>query len=168
MSNTSDFVKAGLCSAVWFGYSPFASGTVGTIPAVALYIWIATTFSGAWQTMVILLSLVVVSLLSIALGEWAETFWGKKDPSKFVLDEVAGFLLTVLLFRTPDLTLTVFWAFIATRFFDIVKPPPAFQAQSAPEGWGILLDDLIASIYAALFLHVANWLFPWAFGSIVT
>ena len=118
--------------------------------------------------MVILLSLVVVSLLSIALGEWAETFWGKKDPSKFVLDEVAGFLLTVLLFRTPDLTLTVFWAFIATRFFDIVKPPPAFQVQSAPEGWGILLDDLIASIYAALFLHVANWLFPWAFGSIVT
>lgn len=168
MSNTSDFVKAGLCSAFWFGYSPFASGTVGTIPAVALFIWIATTFSGAWQTMVILLCLVVVSMLSISLGDWAETFWGKKDPSKFVLDEVAGFLLTVLLFRTPDLALTVFWAFIATRFFDIVKPPPAFQAQSAPEGWGILLDDLIASIYAALFLHVANWLFPWAFGSIVT
>lgn len=166
MSNFSDFVKAGLCSAFWFGYSPVASGTVGTIPAVILFIWICGAFSGAWQTLIILLALVVVSLISVGLGPWAESYWGKKDPGKFVLDEVAGFLLTVLLFRTPDLMLTVIWAFLATRFFDIVKPPPAFQAQSAPEGWGILLDDLIASLYAAVFLHIGNWIFPWAFGSI--
>ena len=165
MSNFSIFVKAGLCSALWFGYSPFASGTVGTIPAVALFVLIQKLFSGAWQTMVIMLALIVTSLTCVVLGPWAESYWGKKDPSKFVLDEVAGFLLTVMLFRTPDLILTIVWAFLATRFFDIIKPPPAFQAQSAPEGWGILLDDLISSLYAALSLHLANWMFPWAFGS---
>ncbi len=167
MGNFSNFVKAGACSALGFGYSPFASGTVGTIPAVALFVWISVNFSGAWQTLIILLALIIVSLLSISLGPWAESYWGKKDPSKFVLDEVAGFLLTVLLFRTPNLGLTVLWAFLATRFFDIIKPPPAYRSQSLPEGWGILLDDLIASLYAALFLHLANWMAPWAFGSSV-
>ncbi len=165
MVNFLNLVKAGLCSALWFGYSPVASGTVGTIPAVALFVWISYAFSGTWQTMMILLCLVMVSIVSVALGPWAESYWGKKDPSKFVLDEVAGFLFTVLFFRTPDLALTVVWAFLMTRFFDIVKPWPAFQSQQAPEGWGILLDDLIASVYAVVLLHVMNWMFPWAFGS---
>lgn len=165
MSNFSNFVKAGLCSALWFGYSPFASGTVGTIPAVMLFVGIQKLVPGPLQTAVIVLALIVTSAICVLLGSWAESYWGRKDPSKFVLDEVAGFFLTVTIFRTPDLLLTVIWAFLATRFFDIIKPPPADQAQSAPAGWGILLDDLIASVYAGLFLHVLNWIFPWAFGS---
>ncbi len=165
MSKFSDFVKAGLCSAFWFGYSPVASGTVGTIPAVVLFVLTYRFLPEPWQTMVIFLALVVTSLICVALGPWAESHWGKKDPSRFVLDEVAGFLLTVMFFRTPDLLLTVIWAFLATRFFDIIKPPPAFQAQKLPEGWGILLDDLISSVYAVVFLYVANCIFPWAFGS---
>lgn len=165
MSNFPDFVKAGACSALWFGYSPVASGTFGTIPAVAIFLLIHKYFSGPLETIAIFVALAISSLLCVVLGPWAESYWGKKDPSKFVLDEVAGFLLTVLLFRTPDLLLTVVWAFVVTRFFDIIKPPPAFQSQKAPAGWGILLDDLIASLYAAAFLHVANWMFPWAFGS---
>ncbi|MGD9819064.1 MAG: phosphatidylglycerophosphatase A [Desulfomonilaceae bacterium] len=165
MSKFSSVVKAGLCSGFWLGYSPVASGTVGTIPAIIFYLWVARNFSASLQTLMLLLGLIMVSILTVALGPWAESYWNKKDPSKFVLDEVAGFLFTVLFFRTPDMTLTFIWAFLATRFFDIVKPPPAFQAQSAPGGWGILLDDLIASFYAAIFLHMANWVFPWAFGS---
>ncbi len=103
-------------------------------------------------------------ILSVYLGAWAEKFWGGKDPRHFVLDEVAGFFLTVLLFRVPDLGLTVLWGFVATRAFDVIKPPPASSLEVLPAGWGILIDDLIASLYAAAFLHVASRLLPSLFG----
>jgi phosphatidylglycerophosphatase A len=104
--------------------------------------------------------LVVTSAATVGLGRWAETFFGEKDSGKFVTDEVAGFLLTVLLFRTPDILVTVLWAFPMTRVIDIVKVPPARQLERIPGGWGVLLDDLLGSLYAALILHVIWSLSP--------
>jgi phosphatidylglycerophosphatase A len=92
------------------------------------------------------------------LGPWAERRWNRKDPQMVVLDEVAGFLTTVLLFSPdPDrvslLALTV-WAFAMTRFFDILKPPPVHLLERLPHGWGILLDDVAASLYAVAALWI--------------
>jgi phosphatidylglycerophosphatase A len=130
---------------------------------VAIYVLIAQTSIGEFRTLLLLFLLVLACLISVLLGEWAERYWSKKDPRQFVLDEVAGFYLTVLLYQGPSLFWTTLWAFLATRIFDIVKPPPAAQAQRLNAGWGILLDDLLASLYAVGFLYVSGWLFPGIF-----
>jgi phosphatidylglycerophosphatase A len=156
-----NFICAALSTALGFGYSPLIPGTVGTLPAVALYLAIAMTVPSRLQTWAIAACLLVACLLSILLGPWAQRYWRRKDPRQFVLDEVAGFFVTVLLFRTPDPLQTALWAFVATRFFDIVKPFPARRLEGLPEGWGILLDDLVASLYAAGALHAMHMLLRW-------
>jgi len=156
--------KVALATALWFGNSPVIPGTVGTIPAVIVFVLVCQWVPPAFQSHVMAVLLFLACVACIGLGEWAERHWGQKDPRHFVLDEVAGFWVTVLLFRLPSLWITIFWAFLATRFFDIIKPFPASRLQALPAGWGILVDDLISSLYAALFLQVACRLVPVFFG----
>jgi phosphatidylglycerophosphatase A len=153
-----NFICAALSTALGFGYSPLIPGTIGTLPAVALFLVIAKTVPSDHQMWAIVACLLIACVLSILLGPWAQRYWGRKDPRHFVLDEVAGFFVTVLLFRTPDPLQTALWAFVATRFFDIVKPFPARRLENLPGGWGILLDDLAASLYAAGALHALHML----------
>ena len=160
MNNSQDKVKMFVCTAFWFGRSPVAPGTVGTLPAVIIFAFIAFAFSPFTQTLITALFFILFCGLSIFLGPWAERHWKRKDPRPFVLDEVASFFLTVLLFRVPSLLLTIVWAFVMTRIFDIIKPFPAKQMESLPAGWGILLDDLVASVYAAAVLHLAMYFIP--------
>ena len=88
--------------------------------------------------------------ITVALGGWAETYYQRKDSQTFVTDEVAGFLLTVLLFHDPaQPVLTTLWAFPVTRIIDILKIPPARRLEHLPRGWGVLADDLLGSLYAA-------------------
>ncbi|MFH0958184.1 MAG: phosphatidylglycerophosphatase A [Pseudomonadota bacterium] len=164
MNSLSDRIKEIITTGMWLGYSPIASGTVGTLPAIIIYILIRWYVNPEFQRVVTLFFLIAACVGCVLLGEWAEKQYGKKDPGAFVLDEMAGFWLTVLFFSTPNAFLTIFWAFIATRFFDILKPFPANESQNAHGGWGILLDDLLASVYAIIFLKVASWASPWAFG----
>jgi phosphatidylglycerophosphatase A len=76
-----------------------------------------------------------------------------------VLDEWAGFLLTALLWpallKTP--ILAALCVFVSFRVFDIIKLPPARQLEKLPQGWGVLMDDLASSLYAAAALHAASW-----------
>lgn len=156
--------KIASATAFWFGNSPLIPGTVGTIPAVILFVLVCRWVPQAFQSLVLAALLLLACVGCVGLGPWAEKHWGRKDPRNFVLDEVAGFLVTVLLFRLPSVGLTIFWAFLATRIFDIIKPPPAARLQVLPAGWGILVDDLIASLYAALCLHLASIILPGLFG----
>jgi phosphatidylglycerophosphatase A len=143
---------------------PIAPGTWGSLPGVAIYWLVALTAPVPYHTALLAAATVAVSAGSVALGPWAENYWKRKDPKKFVPDEVAGFLVTVTLFRTPDLVLTTVWAFVVTRIADIIKPPPARQLERLSGGWGILLDDVVASLYAALFLNVLASQIPQFFG----
>ena len=70
------------------------------------------------------------------------------DPSEVVIDEVAGFLLTMFLLPLSWLTLGL--GFILFRVFDILKPYPIKQAEKLRGGLGIVMDDLVAGIYAHL------------------
>jgi phosphatidylglycerophosphatase A len=164
MTTWKDELFINICSSFRLGYSPVAPGTVGSLPAVVLCCVIAIFASPQLQPILLAAALIVSSVLCVALGPWAEGYWKKKDPRHFVLDECAGYFLTVLLFRGPDLALTVAWTFVMTRIFDILKPPPSRRMESLPSGWGILLDDLAASLYAAAALHVLAFLFPVLFG----
>jgi phosphatidylglycerophosphatase A len=98
-------------------------------------------------------------LACILEGDRAEARWGK-DPSHAVADETAGQCLPLLalpLTAEADwrrVTITLAAAFLLFRLMDIAKPPPAYRLQKLPAGWGILIDDLIAGVYAAFALQL--------------
>jgi phosphatidylglycerophosphatase A len=142
------------------GLSPLAPGTVGSI-AAALVLWFLYGLAGApgfgvWQ-IILLFGLAISSALTVGLGPWAIEHFGKKDPQPCVMDEVAGICLTNLLLPTSTIgrqAMILFISMLAFRLFDITKPPPARQLEARPAGWGILLDDLAAAVYANLVCQV--------------
>jgi len=140
------------------GYLPRAPGTWGTLLGVAVYAAAAFTLAEPAQSVVLAATLVLASAATVALGSWAESYWGRKDPQRVVLDEVAGFLLVALCFRVGPFWPNVAWCFVAARLFDILKPFPARRLERLPRGWGVLLDDLMASVYAVAALHLLHLL----------
>lgn len=133
------------------GMLPKAPGTYGSFVAtvlVGLVFWVTGP-----SNLVLVIGLVVFSALCVPLGEWSQGFYGRKDPGPCVLDEAAGICLTLLYLPRWNGWREV-WillgAFVAFRVFDVTKPPPARQLEKLPGGWGILVDDLAAAVYANL------------------
>jgi phosphatidylglycerophosphatase A len=89
----------------------------------------------------------------------AERALGRKDPGAIVIDEVAGMALAVLLLpRTAGVLLA---AFVLFRVFDVVKPYPANALQRLRGGAGVMLDDLVAGVYALVALLAARAVAGW-------
>lgn len=148
------FCEAGV-TCLFLGRVPVVPGTAGTLGGLAIAMMLP---GGAafplWAS--------VAALIAIALGwaltPWAESFYGRKDPSAFVLDEVAGYLLTVLPMQ-PRWTAAVL-GFLLFRFFDIWKPWPCRRLEKLPGAAGIFLDDLVAGLYACVCLSAVRALYP--------
>ncbi len=148
--------KAILILSTWFGsgLAPFAPGTFGTLAAVPLVVGFG--FLGNWTAF---LCVMAISGLAIWVSQEAENLLGEKDPSAVVIDEVAGLSVTMLLVPLSWLSLCV--GFLLFRFFDIVKPWPANRAEKLKGGFGIVLDDLAAGVYAHLALSLMLFLSGW-------
>ncbi len=166
-------VALGFALVTTFGLGHFrpAPGTWGSLPPVALALGLAAlvlaTGSSWW---VYALPLIVIFFASCAacvfMGDRAEARFGRKDASEVVADETAGQCLPLLVvpMGMAGATLTDFWpaaalivlSFFAFRGFDIVKPEPANRLQDLPSGWGVLLDDLVAGLYAALLVALVH------------
>jgi phosphatidylglycerophosphatase A len=138
---------------------PGAPGTWGSLATVILLypaLWAAGDDSAAW-VMILGAGVVVFSILAVLLGNHAVEDFGREDPGAFVLDEAAGICLT-LMFVPPrtgvGLIVTLAVAFGAFRLFDVTKPPPARQLERLHGGWGILLDDLAAGVYANIVCQI--------------
>jgi phosphatidylglycerophosphatase A len=136
------------------GYAPVAPGTAGSAGALAIAV-LLVEYRGWSQA-----EFGVLAALSLAPGIWAAhaaaAAWGDKDPSKVVVDEVIGQWITIAGATTYN------WkswlaALLLFRFFDIVKPPPARQAERLPGGLGIVADDVVAGLFGALVLFAAGW-----------
>jgi phosphatidylglycerophosphatase A len=139
--------------ATWFGCGlvPGAPGTVGTLGALPLYWWLRSF--GPYGVAVGALAITVVGVW--ASNQVARTR-GEKDSQIIVIDEVAGMLITL----APGAHgWGVVVGVIAFRVFDQWKPWPAnvFEAR-LPGGWGIVMDDVAAGIWAALLLLAVR---PW-------
>ena len=133
------------------GYAPVASGTVGSlVTAVAIWLLPVTPFR-------IAVALVAVTLLGIWAGGRVERVLGRKDPGLIVIDEVAGMLLSVL--GLPRSLPVLISAFLLFRLFDIWKPFPARESQALTGGMGVMVDDLIAGLYALVLVMGARALF---------
>ena len=147
-------LKLAIVSCGFLGCSPFAPGTVGTLGGVLIAWALARTDAfPLW----VLLACVVIYVVGRSLGDWAESYAGKKDPGIFVLDEVIGYLVTIVWFQGPS-PLALVLAFFVFRFFDIFKPPLARRLEKLGGGDGILLDDVIAGVYGLVVMSLARWL----------
>lgn len=143
-----------LSSFFGLGYAPIAPGTFGSLGGVLLYFIMVGIGLSAFSYFFVCIILV---FLSIFIANQAERIIMKKDPSQIVIDEVVGIPITMFLIPLSWTTLTI--GFVLNRLLDIWKPFPAKQAQLLPGGWGIVLDDVISSIYANIILKSGLLLF---------
>jgi phosphatidylglycerophosphatase A len=97
-----------------------------------------------------------IATLGVLCATRVAEFSGNKDPQFVVIDEVSGQHLTYFLSLAALNWKYLLLGFILFRVFDIWKPFPARQAESLPGGLGIMADDWIAGVYAALGLWIAR------------
>jgi phosphatidylglycerophosphatase A len=133
-----------IATAFGAGYSPVAPGTCGTAVAVPLA-WALASWS-MWQFALVA---VLVTLIGIACAQRADVAWGGHDDQRIVIDEVAGYLVTMLpADRHSPAALAV--GFVIFRALDIIKPPPVrWLDEHLPGGWGVVLDDVAAGVLGA-------------------
>ena len=136
------------------GYLPLAPGTWGSAGVAVLFVAAAMLCgrSAVCVNGAMVAVLAAASVGCVALGEFAERHFGRKDPPQVSLDEWAGQALAYLLLPLGagrgQLLIVAAAGFVAFRLFDIVKPPPGRRLEKLPAGVGILVDDLVAAVYA--------------------
>ncbi|MFZ5569777.1 MAG: phosphatidylglycerophosphatase A [Thermodesulfobacteriota bacterium] len=132
------------------GRMPVAPGTFGSLAGLALCYLLSVMPA---------LKSIPVLIIFICLSMWiageAETLLGAKDPGSIVIDEVAG--MAVTLTGLPFTPANALAGFVLFRFFDILKPFPIRQLEKRiPGGIGVVLDDLLAGVYALLVLRMGK------------
>ena len=138
------------------GHSKFAPGTMGSLVAV-LPAWALLVSYGA-------LGPLTLTAVVFAIGYWASDIYvlaGRvDDPKEIVIDEVAGQALTIAFLPAASHPLWIVAAFLAFRFFDILKPWPVSLAERRlADGLGVMADDIVAALYAGLVVLGARWFF---------
>jgi phosphatidylglycerophosphatase A len=133
------------------GYLPIAPGTWGSALAVGIFVLFSPV--GIWQFG---LTLVALFFLGIWAADTAERIYGREDDGRIVIDEVAGQLLTftpLLVLGSSRSLFALVTGFVLFRCFDIWKPGPIRWAERRFEGGaGVMMDDLVAGIFAAMVL----------------
>lgn len=131
----------------FIGYLPFAPGTFGSLAAMAFFILLRPSF------IVHVFILLAITVVGIIASHLAERLLNEKDSGHIVIDEFAGYTLSIL--SLPPAVSYFVAAFILFRFFDILKPPPIrWIERILPGGGGIMADDLMAGIYANAVLQI--------------
>jgi len=135
--------KIVLVVSTWFGtgFLPAAPGTFGTLATVPLVLGL-----NQLGTIYKALGLAIIIAGAIWASGQYQALTGRPDPREVVIDEVAGFSLTMLLLPFSWMTLGLGFAFF--RLFDILKPYPMKKLEGLRGGVGIVIDDLVAAIYA--------------------
>jgi phosphatidylglycerophosphatase A len=145
--------KAVLALSTWFGTGllPIAPGTFGTIAAVPLIL--ALNILGIWYSVI---ALILITAVAVWVSNVSQDLLDRKDPPEVVIDEVAGFLVTM--FFLPHTWPALAMGFALFRFFDIIKPYPVKKIEGFRGGFGIVMDDLLAGFYANLCVRVILFL----------
>jgi phosphatidylglycerophosphatase A len=150
------------------GYIPWASGTFGTLVGILIYL-----LPNVESPLILSLLIVVGFFTGVATSARVAAIVGNKlsrtaemtktafqsgehataDPSIVVIDEIVGMWISLLFL--PKSIPVVIVTFVMFRAFDILKPAPARQLEHIPNGWGIMLDDVIAGVYANVATHLA-------------
>ncbi len=129
------------------GYSPVIPGTMGTLIGIPVLLVLSAIPSPAYE-----MTVLAFFFLAVWTAEKAQTYWGVKDDQRIVIDEIMGFLVTML--WIPGTLTTIICGFILFRLFDIVKPFPIRRLEEVRGGYGVVLDDVMAGVYANIALHI--------------
>ncbi|MCO5248625.1 MAG: phosphatidylglycerophosphatase A [Chitinophagales bacterium] len=146
--------KLWLSAGLGAGFLPKSPGTWGSLVSlIPIYFILISAHPFTYLSVFIILSCVI----NLWVADVSEDTWGK-DPSKMVIDEFAGqgvsFLAVAYWGVVLPLPVALLLGFIFFRFFDILKPLGINRLQSFKGGFGILLDDLLAGVYAMACLQV--------------
>jgi phosphatidylglycerophosphatase A len=151
--NFSD--RIALILSIWFGAGllPVMPGTYGTVAAIPLYL-VESLLAPQYQLSI----LAIIVIGAIWSSHRSQGILGVVDPPEIVIDEVAGFLVTIILI--PFTWPTLIAGFFLCRFFDILKPPPIKRIEKKITGGvGVVLDDLAAGAYAHISLRLLVYVF---------
>ena len=139
MRNVADKGLESVGTVLYLGHTPGASGTVGSVPGVLLF-WLCRDHA------VLFIALTVaLFVLGTFAARYLERRTGDPDPTCVVIDEMVGMMAALALLEWSWTNAIA--AFVAFRFFDIVKPFPARQLEQKRGGLGIMLDDIVAATY---------------------
>lgn len=137
-------------SACYTGYLPFMPGTFGSAFASVLVFLFPVFFRSLPAVIVLIVLLTAAAVAAFDLAGLRGT-----DPGWVVVDEVIGSFVAVAGHRLS--LLTVIGGFILFRIFDILKPFPVKHAERLPGGYGVVADDIVAGIYASIFLFAGEY-----------
>ncbi len=136
------------------GLAPKAPGTFGTLVAIPLYLLMAIYLSDLFY----IITLIVAFLVGIYLCQQTTNALGVDDHPAIVWDEFVGYFITMLF--VPLSVTTVVLGFVFFRIFDILKPWPISVIDSRIKGGlGVMLDDVLAGLFALAAMHISLWLF---------
>lgn len=165
-----------IATAFGVGYIRKAPGTFGSLIGAALFV--GATWLGSRKVLLIanlerttsywtvgllpsyvdMLLAAAIAVAGVVAAALVVRYANAKDPQYVVIDEVSGQLLTYCIPLTVFNWKSLILGFILFRVFDIWKPFPVRQAERLPGGWGIMADDWVAAVYAALGLWMARTL----------
>ncbi len=141
-----NFIEKMLGSGFYTGYIPFASGTFGSLAGLIIY------YIPGFEKPVIIIPVILLFIIyGIFVGSKFEKVYGK-DPSECTIDEVTGMWISLLFLPK------IFWlsliVFFLWRISDIIKPFPARRLEILQGGLGIMIDDIISSLYVLLIVQL--------------
>ena len=124
----------------------------GTVAAAVTCIILYLLWQQPWfnSPLYLLVLTIVITVIGIYVGNNVEPFWGK-DSYRVVIDEVAGMMVTMLFI--PANLYFLLAGLVLFRFFDIVKPLYIRRMEALPGGTGVMMDDVLAGVYANLVLQ---------------
>jgi phosphatidylglycerophosphatase A len=157
-------MKRLLASCFGLGWLPLAPGSWGSLPPTIIFGLLCYVHAPALLISIVMAALALYgSIICIKFVPAVIAETGKPDPGEVVADEIAGQAITFL--ATPfflavgtasarQVLATTILGFLLFRAFDAIKPWPIHKLEKLREGWGVLVNDLMASVYAAIVLQI--------------
>lgn len=133
-----------IASCFYIGYIPGAPGTYGSLFALLLI--------SQFEILTNIFSIILFILIGLVFSTLMEKQSKKRDDQRIIIDEFAGMLITFYLVPINFLYLVL--GFVLFRLYDIFKPYPIKKLQKLPAGWGIMVDDILAGLYARIVLYI--------------
>jgi phosphatidylglycerophosphatase A len=146
------FLARFLATVGFVGHAPVAPGTAGSLSALPIIWLVYPRLSSAAALLFV--------IAACAVAVWAahqQANDEQKDPQFVVIDELVGQMIALLFI--PLGVLTIAAGFFLFRIFDVFKPFPSRQSEKLPGGWGIVMDDVVAGIYANIVLQIFLYFF---------
>jgi phosphatidylglycerophosphatase A len=141
-----------IATGLGIGYIPKGGGTVAAVVCCGVWylVWPSMTQHGDYPILVPLLITFLITAIGIWSANGVEAEWGK-DSYRVVIDEVAGMCLSLLFIPINEKNLLA--GLFLFRLFDIAKPFGIRKLEKLSGGWGVMLDDLLAGLYANVLLQ---------------